>query len=104
MGWRPERSRRRSDQIAFLNVATRLHGWEPHISSHNSPIATSTSHLEAASAEPTVRTITHLVPNLRNHAVAEKYKRQREVIDDATARQIEEMSVWESVQSHEGWV
>jgi hypothetical protein len=67
-------------------------------------MATSTSHLEAASAEPTVRTITRLIPNLCNAAVAEEYKRQREVINDATARQTEEMTFWESAQSHEGWV
>jgi len=67
-------------------------------------MATSTTHFEAASAEPTVRTITRVVPNLRNPAVAEEYKRQREIINDATSRQSEEMKFWESVQSHEGWV
>jgi len=67
-------------------------------------MATSTPHLEASSAEPTVRTITRVVPNLRNPAVAEEYKLQREIIHDATARQNEEMKFWESVQSHEGWV
>jgi hypothetical protein len=66
-------------------------------------MATSTSHLEASS-EPTVRTITRQVPNLRNPAVAQEYKRQREVIHDASARQSEEMNFWESAQSHEGWV
>jgi hypothetical protein len=63
-------------------------------------MATSTPHLEAASAEPTVRTITHVVPNLRNPAVAEEYKRQREIINSATSRQSEEMKFWESVQPH----
>ena len=67
-------------------------------------MATSTPPLEPASAEPAVRTITRVVPNLRNHAVAEEHKRQREVIHAATPRQSEEMKFWESVQSHEGWV
>jgi hypothetical protein len=67
-------------------------------------MATSTPHLEAASSEPTVRTITRVVPNLRNPAVAEEYKRQREIIRAATPRQSEEMNFWESAQSHEGWV
>jgi len=67
-------------------------------------MATLTPHREAASAEPAVRTITRVVPNLRNPAVAEEYKRQREVIHAATSRQSEEMTFWESVQSHEGWV
>ncbi len=60
-----------------------------------------TPHLEA---EPTVRTITRVVPNLRNPAVAEEYKRQHEVIHNATSHESEEMNFWESVQSHEGWV
>jgi hypothetical protein len=67
-------------------------------------MATSTRHFEAASAEPTVRTITHVVPNLRNPTVAEEYRRQREIINSATSRQSEEMNFWESAQSHEGWV
>jgi hypothetical protein len=67
-------------------------------------MATSTRHLEAASAEPTVRTITRVVPNLRNPTVAEEYKRQREIINGATSRQSEEMKLWELIQSHDGWV
>jgi hypothetical protein len=55
-------------------------------------------------AEPAVRTVTRVVPNLRNPAVAEEYKRQREVIHDAAVRQSEEMNFWESAQSHEGWI
>ncbi len=54
--------------------------------------------------EPPVRTITRDVPNLRNPAVAEEYKRQRAIIASAAARQREETEFWESTQSHEGWV
>jgi hypothetical protein len=67
-------------------------------------MATSMPRIEAASAEPAVRTITRVVPNLRNPAVAMEYKRQREIIHAATTRQSEEMKFWESAQSHEGWV
>jgi sucrose-6-phosphate hydrolase SacC (GH32 family) len=67
-------------------------------------MAASTSHLEDTPIEPPVRTITRQVPNLRNPAVAEEYKRQRAIITAAAERQREEMQFWESVQSHEGWV
>ena len=67
-------------------------------------MATSTTNLEDAQIEPPVRTITRQVPNLRNSAVAEEYKRQRAIITAAAERQREEMQFWESVQSHEGWV
>lgn len=72
--------------------------------SYNPDMASSSRNLEAVSTEPLVRTIVREVPNLRNAAVAEEYKRQRAVINSASARQREEMDFWESVQSHEGWV
>ena len=67
-------------------------------------MATSTRNLEDAPTEPSMRTITHEVPNLRNPIVAEEYKRQRSIIAAAAPRQSEDTSFWESAQSHEGWV
>jgi hypothetical protein len=65
---------------------------------------TSTEKLDAVAEEPSMRTITRSVPNLRNPAVAEEYKRQRAIVFAASKLRREEMEFWESVQSHEGWV
>ena len=51
-----------------------------------------------------MRTISREVPNLRNPTVAEEYKRQRTIVAAASQQQQEEMQLWESAQSHEGWV
>jgi hypothetical protein len=72
--------------------------------SYNCGMAASTHNPEAMPVEPPMRTITREVPNLRNPAVAEEYKRQRAIIAAASERQREEMNFWESVQSNEGWV
>jgi hypothetical protein len=67
-------------------------------------MATSTQTRESAASEPPTRTITREVPNLRNPAIADEYRRQRAIIYAASERQREEMNFWESVQSNEGWV
>jgi len=67
-------------------------------------MATLTHDPESAQEEPLTRVISREVPNLRNPAVAEEYKRQRAIINAAAAKQRGEMEFWESVQSHEGWV
>lgn len=60
--------------------------------------------MEIAGNEPRVRTISRVLPNLRNPVVAAEYKRQRAVIHDAEPAQREEAEFWEAAQSHEGWV
>lgn len=66
-------------------------------------MAISSQHAEAAVPEPLVRTVILEVPNLQNPKVAEEYKRQRAIINDALQSRGEEMAFWESTQSHQGW-
>lgn len=67
-------------------------------------MAAAIQNAEASADEPLVRTITREVPNLRNPAVAEEYKRQRAIVNAAAVKRSEEIEFWESVQTHEGWV
>ena len=54
--------------------------------------------------EPLTRAITREVPNLRNAAVADEYKRQRAIINASIESRREETDFWESLQADEGWV
>jgi hypothetical protein len=73
---------------------------------YNLAMATSTPTIEteAAGKEPDTRTISRELPNLRNRAVAEEYRRQRAILQDAAASQRSEMEFWEAAQSSEGWL
>ena len=61
-------------------------------------MATSTPILdtEAAGKEPGKRTITRELPNLRNRAIADEYRRQRTILHDAAPSQRSEMDFWEA--------